>query len=226
MKWLACVTLLVSSGCVGSVPQGSGAPPPTGKATLAPPSLGPSPSLPPMTAPFGINDLLNVVVTEQSLAEGMTVDDQLVGRDALVQPVALLEASTFSQQAGFVDARMTRVGTSGPGSYWEEGGFVAWAALYQDPAAAARAFEVLLHEHESDSGWGLSRVGRPPYGDEGASLMGPAYGFDSRLHIWRVANMVLAAVALGITATGADADQGLLSIADGMDARLRGIRGD
>jgi hypothetical protein len=121
---------------------------------------------------------------------------------------------------------MTRVGTSGPGSYWEEGGYVVWAALYQDRATAAGAFDVLVHEHESDSGWGLDRVGRPPYGDEGASLMGSAYGFDSRLHIWRHANLVLAAVALGVTATGVDADEGLLSIAGGMDARLRGVKAD
>lgn len=226
MKWLPTLVLLLSSACVASVPENSGAPSPTGTATLRPASSEPSPTLPAMTAPFGIDDLSRIVVTEQTLAPGMTVDDQLVGRDALIQPVALLNGSTFPQQPGFVDARMTRVGTSGPGSYWEEGGFVVWAALYSDAAAAAAAFEVLLSEHESNSGWGLDRVGRPPYGDEGASLEGPAYGFDSRLHIWRAANLVLAAVALGVTATGADADQGLLSLADGMDARLRGVTGE
>jgi hypothetical protein len=145
----------------------------------------------------------------------LTVDDQLRGREALEQPVALLSETTFVAQPGFVDARMTRLGTSGPGSYWEEGGYVTWTALYETREAAAAAFDVLVTEHASASGWAMAQIGRPPYGDDGVSLQGPAYGFDSTLHIWRHANLLLAAAGLGLEATTLK----LRSIADGMDGR-------
>jgi hypothetical protein len=185
-----------------------------------PASPEPSATLVAPVGPFAAEDLPGIVITAKTVPSGMTVDDELSGRDALVQPVALLEHSTFTAQPGFVDARMTRVGTSGPGSYWEEGGYVTWAALYETPAAAAGAFGVLVTEHESSTGWGMDRVGRLPFGDEGVSLEGPAYGFDTRLHIWRVGNLLLATAALGVTFTGEDAAERLGSIADGMDARL------
>lgn len=77
-----------------------------------------------------------------------------------------------------------------------------------------------LAEHEADGGWAMDRVGRPSYGDDGVSLDGAAYGWDTnRLHIWREANVLLAAGALGVTATDAEALERWEAIARAMDAR-------
>lgn len=66
----------------------------------------------------------------------------------------------------------------------------------------------------------MDRVGRPSYGDDGVSLDGAAYGWDTnRLHIWREANVLLAAGALGVTATDAEALERWEAIARAMDAR-------
>jgi hypothetical protein len=161
------------------------------------------------------------VIDEANVPPGMTVDDQLRGHDALVQPVALLEDPALLRQPGFVDARMSRVGTSGPGSYWDEGGFVTWAALYDTPIAAGAAFAALVSDHQSPDGWNMQGRGDSPFGDEGVSLAGPAYGFDAQVHAWRTGNLLLAAVALGVTVTGeiGAADE-LWSIAHGMDSRV------
>lgn len=105
-------------------------------------------------------------------------------------------------------------------SYWEVEGYVSWAALYHSDADAERAFEVLVAEHESEAGWAMGRVGIVPYGDEGVSLDGAAYGWDTnRLHIWRDGNLLLAAGALGGTATSDDAIERWEAIARTMDAR-------
>ncbi len=209
MKHLALLIILLSSGCAASVvvtPDASTAP----ALASTEPSAASAPQSP---GPFAADDLARIVIDSETVPDGMTVDHEISGLEALVQP--LQEGSTFPTQPGFVDARMTRVGTSGPGSYWLEGGYITWTALYQAPQAAGAAFEVLISEHEADSGWGMERVGRPPFGEEGVSLRGPAYGFDTRLHVWRVGNLLLAAVGLGPETTAEE----LRSIAKGMVAR-------
>jgi hypothetical protein len=206
---LAVLALVVLSGC-GTI--------------IRSPSISPSraalPTPSPTSEPGTFGDLLTIVLDEDDLEPGETIDSLDVGLGALLQPVGLLETSTLREQPGFVDARMTRIGTSGQDSYWEVGGYVSWAAVYSSDADAERAFEVLVAEHEADSGWAMNRVGRPPYGDEGVSLDGAAYGWDTnRLHIWREANVLLAAGALGLTATDADAVERWETIARAMDAR-------
>jgi hypothetical protein len=221
VKRLGCIILVLSSACAGNLPASPDGPSPGASLSSIPASPEPTATLVAYSpTPFGTEDLPGIVITGDTVPSGMTIDDELSGRDALMQPTALLEHSTFAAQPGFVDARMTRVGTSGPGSYWEEGGYVTWTALYQTPLMAAGAFEVLVSEHESPAGWGMEREARIPRGDDGVWLEGPAYGFDTRLLIWRAGNLLLAAAALGVTATGEDAVDGLRSIADGMDARV------
>ena len=172
---LAVLALIVLSGCGTIVVSPSSYP--------TSPAL-PTPSLTPKPGTFG--DLPTIVLDEMDLEPGETIDSLNVGLDALLQPVGLLESSTLREQPGFVDARMTRIGTAGQDSYWEVGGYVSWAAVYSSEADAESAFEVLVAEHEAGSGWAMNRVGRPPYGDEGVSLDGAAYGWDTnRLHIWR-----------------------------------------
>ncbi|MBA2264031.1 MAG: hypothetical protein H0W10_05170 [Chloroflexi bacterium] len=95
-----------------------------------------------------------------------------------------------------------------------------WTAVYASDSQAEAALDVLVQEHESVTGWAMERAGRPPYGDEGVSLEGAAYGWDANLlHIWRHANLLLAAGAFGVTATRDDAAERLGSIVEGMDAR-------
>lgn len=176
----------------------------------------------PTSAPgtFGAADLPRIVLGEDHLEPGMTLDDLVTGFEALMQPVGLLEHTVFGDQPGFVDARMTRIGTSGQGSYWDEGGYVTWTAVYETEGEADGALGVLIEEHESDDGWGLERAGIPPHGDAGATLQGAAYGFDANLlNIWRHDNLLLAAGAFGVTAGRDDTAEQLASITEAMDTR-------
>ena len=173
---LAVLALIVLSGCGTIVVSPSSYP--------TSPAL-PTPSLTPKPGTFG--DLPTIVLDEMDLEPGETIDSLDVGLDALLQPVGLLENSTLREQPGFVDARMTRIGIAGARTATGR-----WAVTSAGrPCTPARpmlrgAFEVLVAEHEADSGWAMDRVGRPPYGDEGVSLDGAAYGWDTnRLHIWR-----------------------------------------
>ena len=121
---------------------------------------------------------------------------------------------------------MSRIGTSGLGSYWEEGGYVSWTALYETADDAAAAFTVLISEHQGIDGWSMDRVGSSPYGDEGVTLDGAAYGFDANmLRVWRLDNLILAAGAFGVTAQDDQALAWWESIAEGMNARAVGIQG-
>ena len=170
--------------------------------------------------PGTFGELPTIVLDEDDLEPGETIDSLDGGPSALLQPVSLLENSTLKEQPGFVDARMTRIGTQGQDSYWEVGGYVSWAAVYASTLEGDLAFHVLVSEHESEAGWGMERVGLAPYGFEGVSLDGAAYGWDTnRLHIWREGNLILAAGALGSTATSDDALERWEEIARTMAAR-------
>ena len=113
---------------------------------------------------FGSADLPRIVLAEEDdLGPGMTLDDLRTGVDALIHPLTLEETES-ALQSGFVDARMTRIGTTGQDSYWEVGGHVSWAAVYQSDADAAAAFDVLVTEHTSERGWGMQEVRAPGAG--------------------------------------------------------------
>src|SRR5688500_3329436 len=171
LKLLSVFGLLVLTACATALPSDSPSSSPS--PSLPSPSALPTPSPTPKPGAFG--DLPTIVLDEDDLEVGETIDSLDVGLGALLQPVGLLENSTLAQQPGFVDARMTRIGVQGQDSYWQVGGYVSWAAVYATDANAERAFEVLIAEHESDTGWAMERVGRPPYGDEAVSLDGAAY---------------------------------------------------
>ena len=211
---LRLLAVLALTGCATALPSASPSPSPSPSPTALP-----TPSPTPQPGTFG--DLPTIVLDEDDLEPGETIDSLDVGLGALLQPVGLLENSTFREQPGFVDARMTRIGTQGQDSYWEVGGYVSWAAVYANDADAERAFEVLVAEHESEAGWAMERVGLVPYGDESVSLDGAAYGWDTnRLHIWRDGDLLLAAGALGVTATSGETVERWEAIAQSMDARV------
>ena len=203
---IAVVAIFAVAGCEGS---GSAA---SSESAAASESAETSPA-------FRSADLPRIVLTEDGLGPGMTLDDLRTGLDALLQPLAREETES-TLQSGFADARMTRIGTTGQDSYWEVGGYVTWAAVYQSDADAAAAFDVLVAEHKSERGLGMQEVGRSAQGDEGVTLEGEAYGWDANLlYIWRHRNLIMAAGALGVTATEDDVDEQLGSIAEDMDTR-------
>ncbi len=186
------------------------------------PSVAATASPTPAPGTFGAADLPRIVLSEEHLEPGWTLDELTNGFSALVQPIALLEPeyTVFAEQPGFVDARMTRIGTTGQGSYWEVGGYVTWVVVYEAEGDAEGAFEVLIAEHESERGWGMERTGRPPQGEEGVTLEGAAYGRDENLlNVWRNDNLLLAAGAFGVTANRDDTVEQVASITEAMDAR-------
>ena len=135
---LRLVALLALNGCAIAVPSAS-------------PSSSPSPTAlptPPLTTgPGTFGDLPMIVLDEDDLEPGETIDSLDVGVGALLQPVALLQDSSLGKlQLEFVDARMTRIGTQGQDSYWQVGGYVSWAGVYASDADAETAFDVLVAE--------------------------------------------------------------------------------
>jgi hypothetical protein len=161
-----------------------------------------------------------VLATETNVPEGITIDDVTLGDDALRQP--LPEDTQLPRLRGFVDARLVRLGTSGAGSYWEEGGYVTWGAAYLSAAEATAAFDVLAADFQGEDGWAMARLGDPSLGDESLTVEGTAYGFDTnRLHIWRAGNLLLAVVAVGDTTATSDEGLELLgAIAEDVNDRV------
>lgn len=160
-------------------------------------------------------DLPNIVLTDANAPEGFTVDGTTTGTDALVRP--LKAGGPFIDQSAFVDALMTNLNTT------ETGGYVSYGALFETAAAAEVAYDYLADEHGA-VGWDMTRSSEVPgLGDESATFTGPAYDLFATniVHLWRVDNLVLAAVAVGDVAVGeANADQ-LLELARLMDDRAR-----
>jgi hypothetical protein len=164
---------------------------------------------------FTSADLPNIVLTEGNAPEGFTYDYQETGYQALTTP--LRPGGPIIPQTGFVESLLTQLNST------EAGGYVTWSALYETSAQAQEAFVYLVNEHESQTfeGWGMDRLtDGPALGDESASFLGAAYDFDTaRVHLWRVNNLVLAAVSVG----DVDDPSGneLLAVAEEMDARAR-----
>jgi len=168
---------------------------------------GPSEPTPTPQA-FTPADLPNIILTEANAPAGLTVDATDSGAAALVVP--LRPGGPFIDQTAFVDALMTNLNST------ETGGYVSWSALFETAADAEVAFDYLVDEHGS-AGWGMTRSSVDPgLGEASASFTGAAYDiFETNgVHLWRVDNLVLAAVGVG----DYDTDQ-LRSIADLMDER-------
>jgi hypothetical protein len=182
-------------------------------------NIGGPPSPTPTASPrtFTEADLPTIILTEGNAPEGLTVDATTTGSAALNTPFK--PGGPLMPEAGFVDALMTNLNST------DAGGFVTWAALYQTPADAQAAFEVLVAEHESPVvGWGLETQSHPAprFGEEDAFYVGAAYAFDAaEIYVWRANNLLLAAVAVDVAAVDAPVSDQLLSIARGMDSRTR-----
>lgn len=160
-------------------------------------------------------DLANIVLTDANAPQGFAVDGTTTGSDALVVP--LEPGGPFIDQSAFVDALMTNLNST------ETGGYVSYGALFETAADAEVAYDYLANEH-GEAGWGMTRSSVDPgLGDESSTFTGPAYDLfvTNITHLWRVDNLVLAAVAVGDVAIGEpNADQ-LLELAELMDEHAR-----
>jgi hypothetical protein len=158
-------------------------------------------------------DLPEIILTDANAPGGLAVDATTTGEEALVVP--LRDGGESMPLTGFEGALMTNLNST------DAGGYVTWSAVYETAAQAEAAFDFLVAEHESDAGWGLEPMSpAPQLGDESASYDGPAYAFDAaRIHLWRVNNLLLAAVFVDVSAVpDVDANR-LRTIAQGMDDR-------
>jgi hypothetical protein len=174
------------------------------------PTPSPVSSSQPTAGRFSATDLPSIIVTAANAPEGLAVDANEFGEAALLVP--LQEGGAPIDQAAFVDARMTNINST------ETGGYVSWAALFDTAADAEVAFDYIVDEHGS-AGWGMARSSVDPgLGDESASFTGAAYNIfpTNETYLWRVDNLVLAAVGVG----DYDAEQ-VRSIADLMDSRTQ-----
>lgn len=196
------ITALATYQLAGPNPGGPGASP------------SPSSSSQPAADPFTAEDLPNIVLTAANAPDGLTVDATETGAAAFVVPLRddSHPGGPFMDQIGFVDALMTKLNST------ETGGYVSWATLYEAAAGAEVAFDYFVEEHGA-AGWGMERSSVDPgLGDESASFTGAAYDlFETNgVHLWRVDNLVLAAVGVG----DYEPDQ-LRSLADLMNDRTQ-----
>jgi hypothetical protein len=155
-------------------------------------------------------DLPDIVVTADNNPDDLIVDATDSGATALVTPMAPGGASV--DQTAFVDALMTNINST------DTGGYVSWAVLFETNADGEAAFDFFVDEH-GQAGWGMQRsTSDPGLGDESASFTGAAYDIfeRNRVYLWRVDNLVLAAVGVG----DFDEDQ-VRAIADLMDDRAQ-----
>ena len=153
------------------------------------------------------DDLPTIVLTADNAPDGFTVHATDSRETALVTP--LRPGGPSIDKSAFVDALMTNLDST------ETGGYVSYAALFETSADGEAAFDYLVAEH-TEAGWGMQPTAGPDLGDESASFSGAAYDIfeTNEVHLWRVGNLVLAAVGVG----DFDADR-VRSMAELMDDR-------
>jgi hypothetical protein len=175
---------------------------------------GPSPTPTPTPRVFTTEDLPKIVFNGRTAPEGMIVANTTIGSPALRVP---LPPDTVIDETAFIDALMTNLDST------ETGGYVSWGALFETAAGAEVAFDFIASQHGS-AGWGMARSSVDPgLGDESVTFTGAAYDlFETNIvHLWRVENLVLAAVAVGDVAVGDLNADLLLTLAGLMDDRAR-----
>jgi hypothetical protein len=175
---------------------------------------GPSPSPTPTPRVFATEDLPKIVLNGRTAPEGMIVDNTTVGSPALRVP---LPPDTVIDESAFIDALMTNLDTT------DTGGYVSWGALFETAADAEVAFDFIAGQHGS-AGWGMACSSADPgLGDESVTCTGAAYNiFETNItHLWRVGNLLLAAVAVGDVAVGEANEETLLAFAELMDEHAR-----
>jgi hypothetical protein len=123
--------------------------------------------------------------------DGMEPDSTTFGYEALTTP--LRPGGEIIPLTGFEEAIMQNFGST------ETGGYVTWAALYEEVAQAEAGYDFLIAEHIDEDGWGMDRSSNDlGLGDEGTVFTGAAYNFDSAtVYLWRRGNLIFAVVGVG-----------------------------
>lgn len=166
-------------------------------------------------------DLPRIIVTVGTLPAGWTIDSSIdTPSEIAVYPTRSAAARMRAQAAAATLVAGRVVEGVAP-----EGIFVAFAALFQDAAAAERALTIYQDDFLASGAWGLNGIADRGLHDsavrftgETTRLVGGAPGdpVPSRIYLWQVDNLVLAVGGF----FDADAET-LRSIAKDMDARAR-----
>lgn len=163
----------------------------------------------PTPSPITTERLPNLVLADENAPAGLQVTSTLSGWAAFV--AGLPPGETLSRDGlGFLDARETELVYTG-----SDRAVATWAAVFESAEGAVTAYGFVAHRHEAPEGWGLGNPTRvPALGDDAVMYRGPAYGTDeATIYLWRVNNVVLAAIGVGGTA-----DAAVLEIAGAMNA--------
>jgi hypothetical protein len=155
---------------------------------------GPEQTPTPSPRTFSAEDLPRIVASEDDPPNGMSYARSESGAIALV--VELRPGGPSIDQRAFVDALANYFDATDVADGY--GGYVSWSALFETEADAEVAYDFIVTEHESPDGWDLQPDATSPgLGDESVSYTGPAYDWTaSRVILWRVDNLVLAAVGV------------------------------
>lgn len=200
------------------------------------PTVSPSPEIaspvasPTATArPFTVADLPEILLNENRVPPGWSLDNTVEGRiDLLVYPTRSDEAiqQMTDELDAFVGGLATEF-TDGPDAV-----YICWGGVFRTEADAERATDILVADFESVDGWGLtteSTLG--PEFLEGAVYEGTTTRFQAgqrsedpvpaHIRLWRIGNLILALGGF----FEYNASAGFHLIGDNMTARARRTSG-
>jgi hypothetical protein len=173
-----------------------------------------------------IGDLASIVLWEDTMPPGWTLDNLTTNREAVAAiPVRTVSVDDFLVSPvldGYQGGRYTDF--SGPDAV-----FISWALVFSDSRQASDTLDAYGVELASASGWGLGEGEAVDLGDEARLYTGETYALmgntptdepvPMEIYLWRVGNVVLA------TAGWFEYDEDELRlVAEGMDARVRAAR--
>ena len=144
-------------------------------------------------------DLRLVVLWENSMPAGWTLDDLVTNGEAVrripIRTLTELELRELPVPAGYLGGRYTTF--SGPDAV-----FISWGLVFESATDAAAVMPFYENEMSHPDGWGLGPGLVTALGDEGlvftgetTALMGaPGEGepVRSQLHLWRAGNAIFA----------------------------------
>ena len=169
---------------------------------------------PPEPRIIAASELPEIVMNADDAPSGMNLDGIYTeGNDVLVRPIISVtgsDAAAYLQQPGFLAGRYTEFSDA------DLNVILSWAALFETPAGAEQALALYVGEVQGEAGYGLGRRTEVALGDEGAYYDDEDPEDDTKVYLWRVGNLVLAAATIG----DYDPEQ-MRSVAEGMDDRAR-----
>lgn len=205
MKRVVGVLAILLVGCGQPVTSPKSEPPPS--ATVQDPSPA-TPSAQPTPRLFVVNELAGLSFSDGTVFDAPNVERKLTGVAALL---SILPKPRGAVPSGFIESHL--VERSG-----DYGTLLTYGALFRGQQEADEWFGRLERLHASALRWDLRVIGATEFGDEGVIYRGAAHGLpDATVYLWRVDNVVLAAV--GVSAKGHTSGAVVDWIASGMAHR-------